>query len=83
MALSTQDIMDQFAGQAMHAILSNQELLEVVTKMGTQAITYREAVAAVAERSYAIATAMLLERGRRRRDEAEFKFSPDDKLKID
>ena len=76
MANPTQDIVDQFAAQAMHAILSNQEILQAVTKMGSQAIMYEEAIRAIARKSYEVAAAMMIERGQRLRAEPEFTFKP-------
>jgi hypothetical protein len=69
-----QDIFDFFAGQALNAILSNNEMMEAVTKMGTQAITYEEAVRAVVKKAYDVASAMMVERSERRRAEPEFTF---------
>jgi hypothetical protein len=71
------DVLDQFAGLAMQAILSNPETMAAVTKMGSQAITYEEALRAVAERSYAVAAAMVLERADRRKALPEMTFGAD------
>jgi len=76
MANSTQEIVDQFAAQAMNAILSNPDIMQAVTNMGSQAITYEEAIRAVANKSYEIAAAMMVERSRRLRAEPEFTFKP-------
>ena len=80
MGESAQDVVDYFACQAMHAMLSNGQLTEAVTKMGSQAITYDEALKAIAKRAFDIAAAMMAERGRRRRAEAEFTFKGRDGL---
>jgi hypothetical protein len=76
MAESTQEIVDRFAAQALSAILSNPEIMQAVTKMGSQAIMYEEAIRAVANKSYEIAAAMMIERSKRLRAEPEFTFKP-------
>ena len=74
MAEQTVDTLDFFAGQALNGILGNNEMIEAITKMGTQAIAYDEAVRAIVKRSYDVAAAMMVERGKRRRAEPEFTF---------
>ena len=74
MAEGSQELMDAFAAEAMHAILSNEAVLEAVTKMGTQALAHDDALTAIAARSYDLATAMMVERARRRKLEPEFKL---------
>ena len=79
MATSSQEVIDQFATQAMHAILSNQELTQAVTKMGSQAITYDEARRAIAGHAYDLAMAMFAERSKRLRADPEFTFKGEKK----
>jgi len=74
MAEPSHDPLDVFAGQAMQAILANPQALEAVTKMGSQALANNDALAAIATKSYDIATALVAERARRRRMEPEFKL---------
>jgi len=68
------DVLDLFASQALRAILSNQDMMAAVTKMGTQAIMYDEAIKKVAERSFAVAAAMIVERAERRKALPEMTF---------
>jgi len=76
--MANRDLVDDLAGQAMHAILTTPELMEAVTKMGSQAVHYEEALKAIARKSYDIAQAMLVERTERRRSLAEeTAFRPD------
>jgi len=72
--MTNEEVLDQFAAQAMQAILANQDALSAVTNMGSQAITYDEAVTAVAKRAYDVATAMMAERAARRRALPEVSF---------
>lgn len=81
---TSQDVMDQFAGQAMQAILTNQQLLTAVTGttlQGADLLERPEVLAAISKRAYDVACAMLTERGQRMRLMAEFTFKPDDKLR--
>jgi hypothetical protein len=71
-----EDAMDLFAGQAMQAILSNPQLLEAVTKTGSQDLDDEEAMAAISKKAYDLAAVMLVERGARRRAGAEFSLKP-------
>ena len=74
METPSQDVIDRFAAHAMQAILSNPEMMQAVTKIGAQAITYDEAIQAVARKSYDVAMVMLAERTKRVRVEPEFTF---------
>ncbi len=74
MASPSEEIIDQFAGQAMAAMLSNADMLRALLKSGPKAKTYEEALETIARRAYDIATVMMAERGKRRRTEAEFQF---------
>ena len=76
--MANEDALDRFAGLAMHAILSNQDTLAAVTRMGSQAVTYNEAIAAIVKKSYDVAAAMIVERAERRRGLPEMTFKPDE-----
>ena len=76
--MDTQELTDHYAGLAMHAILTNQQMVEAVTKMGTQAVDYDEALNAIAGKAFNVAGAMMRERAERRRENAaETAFKPD------
>lgn len=76
MATVSYDVMDEFAARAMQAILTDLETYSAATQRLPESIAQLEGQEAMAKVCYDIATAMMTERGKRRRSSTDFNFTP-------